>query len=174
VAVLIAEETRCPACRSRAFRYQELLYDMPHFGNVLVETGYCSVCGYRLFDIEYADVGRPTRIIFAARDGEDVARSYLIRSKTGTVYSPDLGFSLEPALGGEPMIITVEGLLYRVADYAEKLKVLEPGSAQRVDEFIRRVYRAIESGGFTLVVEDPLGKSLIKPYRPESIRVEYL
>jgi len=72
------------------------------------------------------------------------------------------------------MITTVEGFLYKVVDYAERLKVLEPEKADVVDAFIQRVYEKIENGGFTLVVEDPQGKSFISPYRPDTVQVEYL
>ena len=174
MSVVFSTEATCPVCGAKTFRYVEVLYDTPFFGNVLIQSGYCQTCGYRFFDIDYAEVGRPTRVIFTAQDGTDVAKSFLIRSKTGTIYSPDLGFTLEPGSHGEPMITTVEGFLYKVIDYAERLKVLEPEGRERVDQFIQRVYRKIEEGGFTLVVEDPLGKSLVIPYREGTARVEYL
>ncbi|RFA96821.1 ZPR1 zinc finger domain-containing protein [Pyrobaculum aerophilum] len=174
MSVIFGGEVTCPACGAKTFRYTELLYETPFFGNVLIQSGFCSSCGYRLFDIDYAEVGRPTRIVFTALDGVDVAKSFLIRSKTGSISSPDLGFTLEPGTHGEPMITTVEGFLYKVVDYAERLKVLEPESADKVDQFIQKVYKKIDEGGFTLVVEDPLGKSLILPYRQESVRIEYL
>jgi len=172
--VIYETETRCPVCGAKAFRYAEFLYDVPFFGNVLIQSGVCTACGYRYFDIVYADVGRPTRVTFTARDGLDVAKSLLIRSRMGRIYSPDLGFELEPGTHGEAMITTVEGFLYKVVDYAERLKVLEPEKADVVDAFIQRVYEKIENGGFTLVVEDPQGKSFISPYRPDTVQVEYL
>lgn len=174
MSVLFSAEITCPACGNKSLRYVELLYDTPFFGNVLIQTGHCHNCGYRFTDVEYAEVGRPTRVIFTPRDGDDVAKSFLIRSKTGTVYSPDLGFTLEPGSHGESYITTVEGFLYKVIDYAERLKTLEPEKSDVVDSFIEKVYRKIEEGGFTLVVEDPLGKSFISPYRSDTVRVEYL
>jgi hypothetical protein len=45
---------------------------------------------------------------------------------------------------------------------------------RKVDKFISTIYRKIEEGGFTLVVEDPLGKSFIMPYRQETVKVEHL
>jgi zinc finger protein len=64
--------------------------------------------------------------------------------------------------------------MYKVIDYAERLKLLEPEAAEKVDKFISNIYRKIEEGGFTLVVEDPLGKSFIVPYRPETVKIEHL
>jgi zinc finger protein len=159
VTAVFSGEVTCPVCGSKTFRYVELLYETPFFGNVLIQSGYCSACGYRLFDVEYAEVGRPTRVIFTAKDGLDVAKSFLIRSKTGI---------------GDTFITTVEGFMYKVIDYAERLKLLEPEAAEKVDKFISTIYRKIEEGGFTLVVEDPLGKSFIMPYRQETVRVEHL
>jgi len=174
VTVVFSGEVTCPVCGSKYFRYVELLYETPFFGNVLIQSGYCSACGYRLFDVEYAEVGRPVRVIFTAKDGLDVAKSFLIRSKTGAVHSPDLGFSLEPGAQADSFITTVEGFMYKVIDYAERLKLLQPETAEKVDQFIETVYRKIEEGGFTLVVEDPLGKSFIVPYRQDTVRVEHL
>jgi zinc finger protein len=174
VTVVFGGEVTCPVCGSKTFRYVELLYETPFFGNVLIQSGYCSACGYRLFDVEYAEVGRPTRVIFTANDGLDVAKSFLIRSKTGIIYSPDLGFSLEPGTQAESFITTVEGFMYKVIDYAERLKLLQPETAEEVERFIETVHRKIEEGGFTLVVEDPLGKSFIMPYRQETVRFEHL
>jgi zinc finger protein len=174
VTAVFSGEVTCPVCGSKTFRYVELLYETPFFGNVLIQSGYCSACGYRLFDVEYAEVGRPTRVIFTAKDGLDVAKSFLIRSKTGIIHSPDLGFSLEPGTHGDTFITTVEGFMYKVIDYAERLKLLEPEAAEKVDKFISTIYRKIEEGGFTLVVEDPLGKSFIMPYRQETVKVEHL
>ncbi|MEM1598402.1 MAG: ZPR1 zinc finger domain-containing protein [Pyrobaculum sp.] len=174
MSVLFSAELTCPACGKKSLRYVELLYDTPFFGNVLIQTGHCHSCGYRFTDVEYAEVGKPTRVIFTPRDGDDVAKSFLIRSKSGTVYSPDLGFTLEPGSHGESYITTVEGFLYKVIDYAERLKTLEPEKSDVVDAFIAKVHRKIEEGGFTLILEDPLGKSFITPYRPETVKVEYL
>ncbi|MGC9118316.1 MAG: ZPR1 zinc finger domain-containing protein [Thermoproteus sp.] len=174
MSVLTQTVTRCPVCGANTFNYTEFLYDAPYFGNIVVSTGFCRTCGYRFFDVDYAESGNPTRVVFKAEDGDDVSKSLLIRSKTGSVRSPDLGFSLEPGPQAEPFVTTVEGLLYRALDYAERLKVLEPESAQRVDEFMERVRKAIEAGGFTLIVEDPLGKSVVVPRRPELVRIEPL
>lgn len=172
----MAEEARgrCPVCGAEAFRWASVLYEAPYFGHVLISMGSCGACGYRYFDVEYADVGRPTRVVFKAENGDDVSKSLIVRSKTGSIKSPDLGFSLEPGPQAEPFITTVEGALYKALDYAERMKVLEPESAQKVDEFMAKIVKAIDEGGFTLVVEDPLGKSLIIPHRPGTINIEYL
>ncbi|MCI4464625.1 MAG: ZPR1 zinc finger domain-containing protein [Thermoproteus sp.] len=174
MSILVQTVTRCPVCGAEAFSYTEFLYETPYFGNVVVSTGFCRSCGYRFFDVDYAESGNPTRVIFKAENGEDVSKSLVVRSKTGSIKSPDLGFSLEPGPHAEPFVTTVEGLLYRALDYAESLKALEPESARRVDEFIEAVQRAIDSGGFTLIVEDPLGKSVIIPRRPETVKIEPL
>ena len=174
MSVIFSGEVTCPVCGSKTFRYVELLNETPFFGHVLIQSGHCSTCGYRLFDVEYAEVGRPTRVIFTAKDGLDVAKSFLIRSKTGIIHSPDLGFSLEPGTQAESFITTVEGFMYKVIDYAERLKLLQPETAEEVERFIETVHRKIEEGGFTLVVEDPLGKSFIVPYRPETVKIEHL
>ncbi|MFN7105150.1 MAG: ZPR1 zinc finger domain-containing protein [Pyrobaculum sp.] len=174
MAVLYDVETTCPLCGTKSFRYVEMLYNVPHFGDIFIQNGVCPTCGYRYFDVEYTEVGRPMRVVFTAGDRDDVAKTYLVRSKTATIYSPDLGFSLEPGICGEAIITTVEGLLYKVINYAERLKTLEPEKGRKVDGFIQLVAEKIERGGFTLVVEDPLGKSFFIPHRPDSVKVEHL
>jgi zinc finger protein len=174
VSIVAESEGNCPACGAPTFKLVGLLYDIPHFGNTVLWIGHCRTCGYRYFDLEYAESGQPTRIIFKAENGEDVAKSWLIRSKTGSIKSPELGFDLEPGPSAEPFITTVEGFLYRALDYAERLEALEPEKADKVEEFMAKVRRAIDEGGFTLIVEDPQGKSAIIPRRPEIVRVERL
>ncbi len=169
MSTLYSATTPCPTCSLDTFHYQEVLYEVPYFGNVLIQSGHCTNCGYRFFDLEYGEVGKPTKIVFTAEDAEDVAKSLVVRSRTGSIHSPDLGFSLEPGSLGEPFITTVEGFLQRVVTYAEKLKTLSPETSGEVDRFIARVREKMERGGFTLVVEDPLGKSLVVPHKPHTI-----
>ncbi len=163
--VVTRVEARCPVCMVEgAFNYVEFLYDAPYYGKVLISVGRCGSCGYRFFDMLYADAGEPVRYTYQVEDLVDVARTMIIRSKTGTIYSPDLGFSLEPGPYAEPFITTLEGFLYRVVDYAERLMVTSDEARDRVEQFIEEVRRTLESGStFKIVVEDPEGKSIIVP-----------
>lgn len=158
-------EARCPICMAEgAFNYVDLLYDVPYYGKVLISVGRCGSCGYRFFDLLYADAGEPSRYTYTAEDQEDVARTIIIRSKTGSIYSPDLGFSLEPGPYAEPFITTLEGLLHRTIDYAERLLVTSDEARDKVEQFIERVRKVLETGSrFSIVVEDPEGKSIVIP-----------
>lgn len=163
--VVTRVEARCPVCMVEgAFNYVDLLYDAPYYGKVLISVGRCGSCGYRFFDILYADAGEPVRYTYLVEDLIDVARTMIIRSKTGAIHSPDLGFSLEPGPYAEPFITTLEGFLYRVVDYAERLMVTNEEARDRVGQFIEGVHRILEAGStFRIVVEDPEGKSIIVP-----------
>jgi len=171
---MLAETTGvCPACGLKTFYFVEYLHETPYFGPVLISSGRCSNCGYRHFDLEYGETGRSTRITFKPKDGEDVAKTLIARSKTCSIKSPDLGFELEPGPSAEPFVSTLEGFLHRVIDYAERMKTLT--GDEKIDEFISRVRKAIEAGGFAIVLEDPLGKCAIIPRSKDAeITVEYL
>ena len=165
---------RCPLCNVGDFEYLETLYDVPSAGKVLLVSGYCNHCGYRFVDVDYVELSRPVRFVFRAVDQEDVVHTIVVRGKYAVIKSPDLGFELEPGSAAMPMIMTLEGLLDMVEDYAIKMLALEPDKADAINRFVERVRRAREEGGFTIVVEDLSGKSAVIPRKGRGVEIEEL
>ncbi len=110
----------------------------------------------------------------------DVYRTYIFRSRTARISSPELGFDIDPGPDAEAMITTVEGLLLRMIDVAERMEVLNEDneeSMRRLREFKDKVQRALQGGlRFRIIIEDPYGNSVIKPPpgRDSEVRIEPL
>jgi len=164
---VLREVVRCPSCGRETYEYREVLYEVPHFGNTLMCSGYCSNCGYKFFDIIYSEVGEPSRLTYLVEDSIDVAKTYVVRSRRGSIASPELGFSLDPGPYAEPFITTVEGLLFRALDLAEQMECLydyDESTIVKIRAFKSNVEKALNGEfKFTLIVEDPEGKSFLIP-----------
>ena len=90
----------------------------------------------------------------------------IFRSKTCKISSPELGFNISPGIASEPMITTIEGLLNKVKDYAITMYVLNEDveTKNKVMEFLETIDKALKGEiKFTIILEDPLGNSAIKP-----------
>ncbi len=163
--VLYRAIERCPICSNETLEVIELLYQVPFFGNLILYSYTCRVCGYRHVDIQYLEEKRWRILRYPVEDEKDVTETLIFRSKSCSVYSPELGFSIDPGIMAEAFITTVEGLLYKVLDYADRMiSLLEESSRDKVEEFKTRVQKALQGKlKFTIVLEDPLGNSLIKP-----------
>jgi len=159
---------KCPVCSNQALEVVELLYQVPHFGNLILYSYTCHACGYRHVDIQYLEEKKWRIVKYTIEDERDVMETLIFRSKTCSIHSPELGFSIDPGLIGEAFITTVEGLLYKVLDYADRMTTLieDPSAKDRLEDFKRKVQKALQGQvKFTIVLEDPLGNSLIKPPR---------
>ncbi len=166
---------KCPVCGVESLEVSELLYEIPNFGNIILYSYRCSSCGYRHVDLQYLEAKRWKTYKYIIRDDRDVTETMIFRSKTCRIRSPDLGFSIDPGIAAEAFITTVEGLLYKVLDFAERMLVLTDSEEEkeRIREFMNKVKMALEGKiTFTLILEDPYGNSLIKPPRGREDRLE--
>ncbi|ABW01320.1 ZPR1 zinc finger domain-containing protein [Caldivirga maquilingensis] len=155
---------KCPVCGNRTLTIRGVVYNTPYFGRLLLEVMNCSTCGFRYMDITYLDSKGPVKLTYRVTDRVDVERTWVIRSAEAKVYSPDLGFTLAPGSAGEAMITPLEGLIYRLIQYAEAMRGLEGEAEARRLAFIREANEALNGfREFTLIIEDPTGNSIIKP-----------
>jgi len=147
-------------------RTVETIYDDPAFGELLLSSRNCDRCGYRNVDIQYLVSRGPIRVIYEVTDDQDVSKTYLFRSRTARIYSPELGFSIDPGPEAESMVTTVEGLLLRMRDVAERMIVLndEEEVVSRLREFMVKLDDALKGRmRFSVIIEDPEGNSMIRP-----------
>ncbi|MGC8543230.1 MAG: ZPR1 zinc finger domain-containing protein [Vulcanisaeta sp.] len=178
--VLYTGIERCPVCGRETLHVIEILYNDPSFGDLILYSNQCSSCGYRRVDIQYLNSRGPSRIIYEVEDSEDVYRTYIFRSRSARVYSPELGFEINPGPEAEAMITTMEGLLLRVLDVAERMEVLnedDENARARLMEFKGKIRAALQGGlKFTVIIEDPSGNSAIRPPpgRDSRVRIEAL
>ncbi|ADY01822.1 ZPR1-related zinc finger protein [Vulcanisaeta moutnovskia 768-28] len=178
--VLYSGIEKCPVCGRDALHVIEILYSDPAFGDLILYSNQCDYCGYRRVDIQYLNSKGPSRITYDVKDDVDVYKTYIFRSRSARISSPELGFDIDPGPDAEAMITTVEGLLLRMIDVAERMEVLNEGdeeSIRRLREFKDKVQRALQGGfRFRIIIEDPNGNSMIKPPpgRDSSVRIEPL
>ncbi|WP_243675686.1 ZPR1 zinc finger domain-containing protein [Vulcanisaeta distributa] len=136
---------KCPVCGKDTLHVIEILYSDPAFGDLILYSNQCDHCGYKRIDIQYLNSrGGPSRIMYEVKDDTDVYRTYIFRSKTARISSPELGFDIDPGPDAEAMITTVEGLLLRMIDVAERMEVLNEDneeSIRRLREFKYKVQR---------------------------------
>ena len=165
--VLYTGIEKCPVCGRESLHVVEILYSDPMFGDLILYSNQCDYCGYRRVDIQYLNSRGPSRIIYEVEDDVDVYRTYIFRSRTARISSPELGFDIDPGPDAEAMITTVEGLLLRMLDVAERMEVLNEGneeSIRRLREFKDKVRMALQGNfRFKIIIEDPNGNSMIKP-----------
>lgn len=138
--------------------------DVPYFGDALETLLACSQCGFRHADFMILSQKEPVGLTFRGQ-GDEALQVRVIRSNSGTVRIPELGFMAEPTQLSESYVSNVEGVIQRARDIldtamrwygedAEKSKLLESYIA---------MHERIVSGeaAFTLVIDDPFGNSAI-------------
>jgi zinc finger protein len=157
VTLLGREVTRCPQCGYEKLEISIYLYNAPYFGNTIIETGRCPSCGFLYRDIYVAEYGERKRFEVRVTRGSD--DYLLIKSSSATVIIPELGVEITPGPAALGYITTARGILEKV------LEVLSIACTEVTEECQRRmedVRRALEGGlEFTLIVDDPLGRSLV-------------
>ncbi len=159
---------RCPYCGKESMEVTELYYEVPSFGGLILYSYRCSSCGYRHVDLQYLEAKKWKVYRYTIEDSRDIAETLVFRSKTCRIRSPELGFTIDPGIAAEAFITTAEGLLYKVLDFAERMLALAETEEekQKIQEFMDKVRRALNGElRFTIVLEDPLGNSLIRPPR---------
>ncbi len=151
----------CPIC-GRELRIVMTTYDTPFFGKVLLTSISCE-CGFKHADAVVAEVKEPVR--FKIKINRDNLFTKVIRSTSGTIRIPEIGIDIEPGPASQAFITNLEGILARVEEIVEMAKRWNENDEEKVrrcDEILRRIRDTIEGRDeLTLILEDPLGNSLI-------------
>lgn len=163
----LGEETlKCPVCGRMSLRAEVYIYDVPHFGNVILESGRCESCGFRWADVTVAEAGRGRRLRLKVR-GDKELRAIVVKSSSATVIMPELGVEIRPGPAAVGYITTVEGLVRKVLEHVPSECFDEGSECYGVVKLLEDA--ASGRAEFTLVLEDPAGRSGI---RGEGISVE--
>lgn len=137
---------------------------MPHFGDALETTLRCTSCGFRHADFIILGQKEPVRLSFRG-EGEAALQVRVIRSHSGTIRIPELGFLAEPTPLSESFVSNVEGVLTRAKDIL--LTALdffgdEPEKVELLKRYLATHDEMVNGrGAFTLVIDDPFGNSAI-------------
>jgi zinc finger protein len=152
------EVTKCLNCGERTFRIKFYIYNAPLIGNIVIESGVCETCKYRKTDVFIADLGEPRKIELRVKSDKEL-RALVVKSSTATIRIPELGIEIKPGPAAPGYITTVEGILDRVLEVVPS----DCYSDNRCYERIRKILEAKEGKHeFTLILEDPFGRSTIK------------
>ncbi len=167
---MIAEDVvKCPICGKESMSIKIFLYDVPYFGKVVLESGKCSKCGFKWSDVGMLEAARPKRIIVKVKEPKDL-NALVIKAAPATVKIPELGIEIIPGPAAPGYITTIEGVLQRVIDHAPSECLDESNPCY---ENIKTIRRAMNGNDvFTLIIEDPSGRSAVKGEGTEVIEEE--
>ncbi|OYT49762.1 MAG: hypothetical protein B6U73_04965 [Desulfurococcales archaeon ex4484_204] len=159
VHLLGEEVTRCINCGKDSFKVSFFIYKTPYFGDILLEVGLCSNCGYRRSDVSIINFGAPKRIVAKVVKESDL-NALVVKASSARIFIPELGIEVKPGPAASGYITTIEGVLERVLDNIPSECFNEDSPCfKRVLEIKRAIKGEI---AFTLIIEDPLGRSDIK------------
>lgn len=156
--LLGTEKVKCPSCGEYELTISMYAVETRFFGKVVIESGKCSKCGFLYRDVYLAEYGEPKKFEVKVLPGK--AGDYLlIKSSSATVIIPELGIEITPGPAAQGYITTARGILENVYELLNRLcQEVDEECSKKLDE----VSKAIEGEvGFTLIVEDPLGRSSV-------------
>ena len=138
--------------------------NVPYFGDALETTLHCGRCGFRHADFMILGQKEPMRIALRV-EGTDDLMVRVIRSNSGTIRIPELGFTAEPTPLSESFVSNVEGVLDRAKDILLTALDWHKEDAEKkalLDHYLAQ-HEAFMNGraAFTLVIDDPYGNSAI-------------
>ncbi|MCS7099076.1 MAG: ZPR1 zinc finger domain-containing protein [Sulfolobales archaeon] len=155
--VVYSDVIKCPQCGELSLNVVARLVDIKYFGKVIIESGRCSSCGFVYGDVYVAEYGEPKKIeVKVTRESGDYL---VIKSSTATVVIPELGVEISPGPAAQGYITTARGILENVAEVLSAMcREGGEGCHRRLEE-VNRALRG--EADFTLIIEDPLGKSAV-------------
>ncbi|WP_456329359.1 ZPR1 zinc finger domain-containing protein [Archaeoglobus sp.] len=151
----------CPSC-GRELKVIVSTYDVPFFGNVLLTSISCE-CGFKHADSVVVGEKEPVRYII--KINRENLFTKVIRSTSGTIRIPEIGVAVEPGPASQAFITNLEGVLDRVENIvrtAMRWNSEDEEKVRRCEWILERIRNTIEGDEeLTLILEDPLGNSLI-------------
>ncbi|MDK2833320.1 MAG: zinc finger protein [Methanolobus sp.] len=161
--------TSCPLC------HEELIInwqgdDIPYFGEVMHISSRCE-CGFKFSDTLILTQRDPVRYELKLESQEDL-NSRVVRSTSGTIRIPELGIDVEPGSISESYVTNVEGVLDRILSVvitATNWSAEEPEKYSLGLDIQQALRDAIDcKKELTLIIEDPMGNSVIISDRAKS------
>jgi len=184
-------DTTCPACGGRPMVERYSRIDIPYFDEAFEASLRCRKCDYTSTDVLITSVKEPMRVEYVVESPGDLD-ARVIRSTSGTVTIPELGFMLEPGTAPESFVSNVEGVLVRFRKVLEMALRFSTGNFEKDmeeainhrrcekilssirEEHARKVRRGAALQKYLqeimegkkriiLAIEDPFGNSMIIP-----------
>lgn len=158
-------DSPCPMCRQTGgLTMLTTQVNIPYFGDGLESTLRCDACGFRHADFMITGQKEPVKLTYRATD-VDALSVRVIRSNSGTIRIPELGFLAEPTPLSESFVSNVEGVLDRAKDVlltALEFWKDEPDKVALLHRYLETYEQLIAGKApFTLEIDDPFGNSAI-------------
>ncbi|MBO8179224.1 MAG: ZPR1 zinc finger domain-containing protein [Archaeoglobus sp.] len=151
----------CPSC-GKELKVIVSTYDVPFFGNILLTSISCE-CGFKHADSVVVGEKEPVRYII--KINKENLFTKVIRSTSGTIRIPEIGVAVEPGPASQAFITNLEGVLDRVESVvrtAMRWNSEDEEKVKRCEWILERIRNTIDGDEeLTLILEDPLGNSLI-------------
>lgn len=158
-------DSPCPSChQTGTLTLLTLTVNVPYFGDGLESTLRCEGCGFRHADFMILGQKDPVRLEFRAETESDL-QVRVIRSHSGTIRIPELGFTAEPTPLSESFVSNVEGVLERakrVLLTTVELNRDDPAKIEILTGYLD-AYTELSTGRrpCTIILDDPFGNSAI-------------
>ncbi|MCD6323899.1 MAG: ZPR1 zinc finger domain-containing protein [Desulfurococcales archaeon] len=149
---------KCPICGEETFRITYHIYTTPYVGDIIIETGKCSTCGFRWADVGLLESGKPSRLVLEV-NGATELNAIVVKSAPAIIKIPELGVEITPGPAAQGYITTVEGVLLRILEHIPSECLKEGSECYAKVQDIREAMKG--NVKFTFILEDPSGKSSI-------------
>lgn len=156
------EYVDCYVCGARgALRVAHRFINLPMEGEAVLLSLKCVSCGFRATDLYPLAEKRESVINFQVKDESDLNRLVYV-SSGARIYIPELNLELELKRFDKGFVTTVEGILERFREKA--LYLCADRQSPGCPEVLQLIENAMRGRlKFSLVIEDPLGRSVILP-----------
>uniref|UniRef100_A0A915PQZ4 Zinc finger ZPR1-type domain-containing protein n=1 Tax=Setaria digitata TaxID=48799 RepID=A0A915PQZ4_9BILA len=163
-------ESLCVNCHQNGIT-RILCTKIPFYRQVIVMSFSCDHCGYSNNELQSGEAAQEhgIDIVLQVKNSADFNRQ-VIKSEYAEVEIKELELTI-PSKSQAGEVTTVEGILQRVitglSQDQNQRRVCYPESAEKIDEFIKRIERLIsQQEKFTLRIRDASGNSFIQNPTP--------
>ncbi|WP_202318541.1 ZPR1 zinc finger domain-containing protein [Archaeoglobus neptunius] len=151
----------CPNC-GEELKTVVSTYEVPFFGKVLLTSISCK-CGFKHADSIVVETREPVR--YTIKINRNNLFTKVIRSTSGTIRIPEIGVSVEPGPASQAFITNLEGVLDRIEGIVRTAMRWNAEDEEKVGRcrwILERIQNTLHGEEeLTLILEDPLGNSLI-------------
>lgn len=158
--VEIETNVECPSCGKNLFLIfynTEIAYEE----RITIQTYFCKSCLYKNSTVLKEGADRPQRTELKVSRPEDL-RIIIYRAPEASILIPEIEAEIFPGEASQGEITTVEGLIYRMR---EKIDIMEkdPEDMKTWNAVRKKLDDMLDGklSDFTVVLEDPTGKSVI-------------
>ncbi len=151
----------CPVCGEKNFSVEQVLDEIPYFGEVLETFAHCKSCGYKAHDIlPLGENKNPKKQeIEVSKDNLGLR---VVKSKYCSIEIPEIGLKITPGPESESYISNVEGVLDRVIDSLKRISKIKHDKEKELKKQIEKLNSAKEGKvKLTIIFNDSTGQSAV-------------